>query len=203
MPRSFHVENAFATPVVIAHPADAAELNRALESAILERRGADAGIRRSNRGGWHSRSDLVDWGGDAIARLAGRARDLADATTRDLKDGKLPEWRVSAWANVIESGGWHMPHAHGGCFWSAIYYVRVDPGEGGELVLHDPRMPMLDMYAPALRFEGGETDRSLTLPAEAGMLVLLPAWLSHSVRPWQGEGMRISVAMNLAVPGRP
>jgi hypothetical protein len=32
---------------------------------------------------------------------------------------------------------------------------------------------------------------------KAGMLVLFPAWLSHSVEPWQGTGQRISVAMNI------
>jgi hypothetical protein len=28
----------------------------------------------------------------------------------------------------------------------------------------------------------------------------MPSWLTHSVRPFQSEGLRISVAMNLAVP---
>jgi len=32
-------------------------------------------------------------------------------------------------------------HVHGGSFWSVVYYVRVGDGEGGELVLHDPRLP--------------------------------------------------------------
>jgi hypothetical protein len=32
---------------------------------------------------------------------------------------------------------------------------------------------------------------------KAGLLILFPAWLSHSVEPWEGSGDRISVAMNI------
>jgi hypothetical protein len=44
----------------------------------------------------------------------------------------------------------------------------------------------------------------------AGLLILFPAWLSHSVQPWDGGDSRISIAMNIrsaapaavAPPGR-
>jgi hypothetical protein len=35
------------------------------------------------------------------------------------------------------------------------------------------------------------------------MLILFPSWLTHSVAPWHGEGLRISIAINLSAPPRP
>ena len=32
----------------------------------------------------------------------------------------------------------------------------------------------------------------------AGAMLLFPAWLSHAVRPYRGNGTRISVAFNLS-----
>ena len=96
-----------------------------------------------------------------------------------------------------------MPHVHGGSFWSAVYYVRAGEGEGGQLVLHDPRMPALRMHAPGLRFKDMGPDVRAEVQPKSGMLVLFPAWLLHSVEPWQGDGHRISIAMNIrAIPAR-
>ena len=90
-----------------------------------------------------------------------------------------------------------MPHVHGGSFWSAVYYVRVGEAEGGDLVLHDPRMPALRMHAPNLRFNDNGPELKVRIRPKAGRMVLFPAWLSHSVEPWDGSGTRISVAMNI------
>ena len=90
-----------------------------------------------------------------------------------------------------------MPHIHGGTYWSAVYYVRAGEGEGGQLVLHDPRMPALRMHAPGLRFKDAGPDVRTTIEPKSGLMVLFPAWLLHSVEPWQGDGHRISVAMNI------
>jgi hypothetical protein len=73
----------------------------------------------------------------------------------------------------------------------------VDEGSGGELILFDPRLPVINMAAPRLRFRHNGGERSIVLQPEPGMLILLPAWLQHSVSPWEGDGQRISVAMNL------
>ncbi|WP_425506906.1 putative 2OG-Fe(II) oxygenase [Sphingomonas sediminicola] len=70
-------------------------------------------------------------------------------------------------------------------------------GEGGQLVLHDPRMPALRMHAPGLRFKDAGPDVRTTIEPKSGLMVLFPAWLLHSVEPWQGDGHRISVAMNI------
>jgi putative 2-oxoglutarate-Fe(II)-dependent oxygenase superfamily protein len=141
----------FATPVIIDELDDAANLNGELEAAILTRRAADPGLRLSNRGGWQSKRDFPEWAGDAGRALMEHAVNLANEHTVAAR-GTPMGWAVDAWANANESGHFNMPHVHGGTFWSVAYYVRVGEMSGGELVLHDPRMPGLRMHAPNLRF---------------------------------------------------
>ena len=191
-----HIRRFFATPVVLDRLEDSDALNAALERTIAERRAADSGLKLSNRGGWQSKHDFTSWAGAEGKALIARALELAGAHSQG-QDGGPPRWRVDAWANVSGEGAFNMPHVHGGTFWSCVYYVRVGQGEGGQLVLHDPRMPGLRMHAPGVRFRGMGPELRAEIKPIAGLMVLFPGWLSHSVEPWQGSGERISVAMNV------
>ena len=200
-----HVEHVFSTPVIVDHLPGADSLNAELETLILANRAADPGIQRSNAGGWHSRLDLLHWGGEPVRRVVARTVELADANTVDTAAvaGKRRGWLLEAWANVSESGAANAAHYHGASYWSAVYYVRAGDGEGGELVLHDPRFPYLDMHAPDLRFRDAGGEQLIHTRPRSGMLILFPSWLTHSVAPWQGEGLRISIAINLSAGPRP
>jgi uncharacterized protein (TIGR02466 family) len=187
----------FPTPVIIDEIDGADALNRELEPIILEQKQRDEGLKLSNRGGWQSKRDFPRWAGDSGRRLAEHAMALASAHTGHRPDRPPPQWNIDVWANVSASGAFNMPHIHGGTFWSAVYYVRAGEGEGGQLVLHDPRMPGLRMHAPNLRFKDSGPDVRTEIEPKSGLMVLFPAWLLHSVEPWHGEGHRISVAMNI------
>jgi uncharacterized protein (TIGR02466 family) len=174
----------------------AADLNAKLEQIIRSKRAEHPGLALSNRGGWQSTHDFASWSGEPGQAVVGRALELAGAHAQRA-DGRPPRWTVDAWANVSDSGAFNMPHVHGGTYWAAVYYVRVGEGEGGQLVLHDPRMPGLRMHAPGLRFRGLGPELRADIKPREGLLLLFPGWLSHSVEPWQGTGERISVAMNI------
>ncbi len=190
----------FATPVIIDELQDADALNAALGRTIAERRAADSGLKLSNRGGWQSSHDFAAWSGEEGRAVIARALALASAHAQR-GDGGAPGWRVEAWANISGPGAFNMPHVHGGTYWAAVYYVRVGDGDGGQLVLHDPRMPALRMHAPTLRFRNMGPELKAEIRPREGLLVLFPGWLSHSVEPWHGSGERISVAMNIRAAG--
>jgi uncharacterized protein (TIGR02466 family) len=204
MESPFHVEQAFWTPIIVAQDPIGGDDRAALERAILDRRSGHEGAPRSNVGGWQSDKRLVEWGGEAMERLAAEIRAIADANTGDVRTGGAPpEWRLESWATVAEADSYILPHAHGGCYWSAVYYLRADEGEGGELLLHDPRLPALEMHAPNLRFRESGGERAIKTRPKPGMLILFPGWLIHSVSPWKGGGLRISIVVNLAAPSAP
>ncbi|MEO7364799.1 MAG: TIGR02466 family protein [Sphingomicrobium sp.] len=185
----------FATPVIIDQLADCEPLNAELANAILQRRQSDPGLLLSNQGGWQSNHDLQAWAGETGRRILDHATALATENTD--AEGSSIDWTVDAWANVSAAGASNRAHVHGGAFWSAVYYVEVGDGDGGALVLYDPRMPGLRMHAPSLRFKDCGSEVVASISPRSGRMVLFPAWLSHSVEPWEGSGTRISIAMNI------
>jgi|KBSSwiStaDraftv2_1062776.scaffolds.fasta_scaffold343487_2 uncharacterized protein (TIGR02466 family) len=204
----------FDTPVIVDQMPDADALNAELKQLILERREADKGMGRSNVGGWHSDTEMLRWGGERSLDLVKRVVAAADAFTVDIKaEGKARfRWVPEMWANVSQPGASNQFHTHPGAFWSAVYYVddgyggSDDTSLGGELVLLDPRMPMIRMTAPDLRFRRpGQRpeDQEKWFRPKSGMIVIFPAWLSHSVRPYNGSDLRISIAINLSAAPLP
>lgn len=196
----------FETPVMHASLADPEAITPALERAIRARMAEDAGINRSNFGGWHSRTDMLKWGGSAAARLSDAAIRLAKRASHfEDRDPASVHWSTRMWANVSPPGALNMNHAHPGVLWAAVYYVDMGaaPGEsdtGGELYLEDPRFPMTLMTFPGFRAIGADgqpQSHEFVVPASRGDLVLFPGYLRHGVRPHRGSRDRISIAMNI------
>ena len=206
--QSIQVHPVFATPIVTVDVADAARLNDALKPTILARARDHPGTRHSNLGGWQSSWDLEQWGGAAVGQLLDQSRSAADRLTAD-RDGRpvKVDWRTNAWANINRRGHGNEFHTHPGSFWSGTYYVDdggavAGAGLGGEFEFQDPRGVGPAMYAPHLSFNlpgGRSVGASETIAPKAGLMVIFPAWLSHAVRPYLGDGDRISIAFNLSV----
>jgi len=180
-----------------------------LRDAVEAEMARDAGgMTISNIGGWHSNTQMVDWGGEAARALAYKAMTMADAQTVDVRSPQESRfgWIPEMWANVNRKGDANQYHTHPGSFWSAVAYIddgydgSDDPALGGELQLLDPRMPMIRMTAPDLRLldVGGQPMPSeVSVRPRTGMIVMFPSWLQHAVRPFHGEGTRMSIAINL------
>ncbi|MFL6602039.1 MAG: putative 2OG-Fe(II) oxygenase [Steroidobacteraceae bacterium] len=106
------------------------------------------------------------------------------------------------WFHVTRRGGFFGLHNHPNASWSGVYCVdsgRNDPDrkESGALTFVNP-MIMSAMYMDA-------ANANMKLPfspqiastcLEAGQLVLFPSWLLHDVKPFEGEGERITIAFN-------
>jgi uncharacterized protein (TIGR02466 family) len=205
------VASLFETPVILEDFPHAAQANPDFSRRILQKRNESAGVAISNVGGWHSSSDMAQWGGDFLLPLVERIVGLADRFTSDVRGSTEPRfvWYPEVWANVSGSGASNSFHYHSGCVWSAVYYVAdgyrtPDEDVGGELVLLDPRAPAVTMAAPDLRYrrpDGQVYTSEAKLRPRAGRIVMFPSWLMHSVRLYRGSATRISIAVNLsAIP---
>lgn len=204
----------FDTTVVVDELPNAAELNEALLEIINKRRKQSRGVTLSNVGGWQSDRQMLQWGGEPAARLLGRIIQAADRFTVDVASTGAARfrWVGEMWANVSPQHSSNQYHTHPGAFWSAVYYVddgyggATGPDLGGELILQDPRMPMIMMNMPNLRFRkpGRPADEpELAMRPAAGRLVMFPAWLNHCVMQYRGTRERVSIAVNVsAVPLR-
>jgi uncharacterized protein (TIGR02466 family) len=200
----------FPTPVLKARPPHAEALNRALLESIIRQRDSNPGVNRSNIGGWHSDTDMTSWGGEparslatfAVQEVSGHMVDVAAAGKRKF------DWSIEMWANVSGPGDANQLHCHPAAYWSGVYYP--DPGGaeeesgGGELVLEDPRYPLAYMTVPDLLIRLADQSpmhSQVAMRPAAGLLVLFPSWLRHSVRPHCGNRERISIALNLMLVG--
>jgi Putative 2OG-Fe(II) oxygenase len=106
------------------------------------------------------------------------------------------------WFHVTRRGGFFGLHNHPNAAWSGVYCVdpgRHDPGkrESGMLTFVNP------MLTTAMHVDAGNANLKLpfaphiaTISLEAGELVLFPSWLLHDVKPFEGEGERITIAFN-------
>ena len=200
------VRNLFPTPIAVLPVPGAERINEALAATILERETTAPSVKHSNWGGWQSATDFPDWCGPEGQEVLSVARQVATSLTCDRSGRPVSvDWRMNAWANVNRAGQGNEFHTHPGAFWSATYYVRdggagSDPSLGGEFEIADPRGVGPAMLAPmlAIRTPGGQSlGASETVRPVPGTLVLFPSWLSHGVRPYEGDAVRISIALNL------
>jgi uncharacterized protein (TIGR02466 family) len=193
------IERWWPTPILIHRWPDVADINRALEAAILERMRASPGQRRSNIGGWHSNDDLLAWPTPAVARL----KEWAAAGVSELHravGGERPRprsLRITAWANVNRPGDANDAHEHGNHAWSGVYYVATGSAgraaETGHLEIYDPRAG-----AGRLNIGLSAMGASRLVRPEAELMVVFPSWLLHAVRPHAEGGLRISIAFNIS-----
>lgn len=194
----------FGTPLIETEYGDAAFRSALLEVVALRRNSAP-GVARSNIGGWHSTPDMALWGGAAAEALAAKTLAVCGAATRDqgLAAGAAARYLFEAemWANVSPAGAANEAHAHPGSFWSAVYFLD-DGGDpaGGALALLDPRFPMARMHAPELAIldaDDAPEESTVIIRPRPGLLIAFPSWLMHLVRPHQGPGERVSIALNV------
>jgi uncharacterized protein (TIGR02466 family) len=187
----------FATPVLRRQMPGAESINTGLRSAILARAAAEPGVRISNKGGWQSKTDLLDWQLQEIATLKGWIVDAVRAMAALSPDLRARPpgtsvFKAYGWANINRTHDYNLSHVHPDSHWSGVYYVDAgDAGSGGAIQFTDPRPMARAMPVPGFNF-----DRALTVAPISGLMLLFPSWLEHWVMPYDGTRERISIAFN-------
>ena len=193
----------FPVPIMITSIEDCAGLNAELKAIIEKKQAESEGVKRSNILGWHSDSQMLNWGGDAARRLGLTMLATCGSRTVDVgMKGGQPRFQMGLdmWANVSPAGASNQMHSHPGCIWSGVYYVDDGGDNSSALVLLDSNYPTNRMYAPDLQFVGLNGERYPVreeITPEAGKMVIFPSWLNHAVKPHAGDRPRISIAMNV------
>ena len=203
----------FAVPFAFARLPDCEPLNRNLRDLFVAR--ATAGqehanprpITQRNTPTFESRFDLFRDPHEGVQRLkefcwSEMLRMVCelngyDAATR----GKLLIYN-DAWFHVTRRGGFFGLHNHPNASWSGVYCV--DPGrsdadkrESGALCFVNPALTAsMHLDAGNARMAGAFAGGVRSLRMEAGQLVMFPSWVLHDVKPFEGEGERVTVAFN-------
>jgi uncharacterized protein (TIGR02466 family) len=188
----------FETPIIFREIHQFDLLNTTLTAMLLARRSSDRG--------WSSDRRMLEWGGAGAETLLQHIRSLANKYSQYVGANRQRRyaWKAEMWAEIPSIGQFVPALCHPGAFWKAIYCVNdgyagsLDRDLGGELELEDPRMPTVLMEGPNLRFrhhpQAPIASTEVALRPAAGRLLLFPAWLRHSVRPFNGIQDRIFIS---------
>jgi uncharacterized protein (TIGR02466 family) len=107
-----------------------------------------------------------------------------------------------AWFHVTRRGGFFAIHNHPNAAWSGVYCVApgqhdADKPDSGLLSFLNPSVAgsmYLDVSNTNVQAPYSFNIQHVRL--EAGQLVIFPSWLLHDVKPFEGEGERITVSFN-------
>lgn len=107
-----------------------------------------------------------------------------------------------SWFHITRRGGFFGLHNHPNASWSGVYCVdpgRSDVGKGdsGRLTFVNPMiMGAMHMDAGVARMKLPHGYQVAGFSLEAGQLVIFPSWVLHDVKPYEGDGERITIAFN-------
>ena len=201
-----HLTMAFASPILRIPVPDAERLNATLIGEVKALEAQSPGVRRSNRQGWHSETDLMSRTEPGLSELAGILRKAINTATKSIApDFAFGDYRLIAdgWININPQHGYNVPHRHNGFMWSGCYYVTVPEvadGPSGSIEFLSPLIvpgEFSELKAACYK------DR-VTMRPNAGDVLLFPSYLMHWVFPNDADADRITIAFNGAyVPRKP
>ena len=179
------------------------ELNRRLLRESLRLRHDDRAGRawsaRNYPGGYTSYNSLcrLQQISPTFARLAHalnrHVQRYARALDFDLRGRRLE--MTDCWLNIMRRQVVHSLHLHPLSTISGTYYVRTPRGCAG-LKFEDPRLERF-MAAPPRKTSARAHNRLwVTVPAQAGRVVLFESWLRHEVPPNPSAAERVSISFN-------
>jgi uncharacterized protein (TIGR02466 family) len=195
-------EFALAFPTLIWHKVVGTEqLNTDLLALIRQKQADSPGVKKSNVGGWHSETDLLEWESPGITALTAGIHSALKQYYAFVASKEVSEFQMNvrgdAWANVNTTGASNKLHVHPSANISGVYYV-----DAGNAVAPDSgRLEFLDPRNRPNMFETAGTDRNdwFCMAPKSGLLVLFPSWLYHAVTPYDGARDRVSIAFNFTV----
>ena len=187
------VQELFPTPLwVVDLKADAAAALNAGLKAEIERIIAPR-PRIAPGSNWQTQQDLHKR--PAFAEFVKLVETAARGVARFLQVDQYPMAITGCWANVNPPGAYHRMHHHPNNYLSGVYYVAV-PDSGSRIEFQDPR-PQASMVMPKPREYTRLTANGADAKAQAGRMLIFPAWLKHTVPTNTGKADRISLSFNL------
>jgi uncharacterized protein (TIGR02466 family) len=203
----------FAVPFGFARLDDHAALNAELRALFLERAGQGARyanprpLTQRNAQVFESEFQLFRWAEPCVQKLKASCWRYLLTFIGQLNhydDSMLRRILIysDSWFHVTRRGGFFALHNHPMATWSGVYCVSpgvhdVDKSESGLLSFVNPAISgamYLDVATANLRGSFSYNIRHLKL--QAGQLVLFPSWVLHDVKPFEGNGERITVSFN-------
>jgi uncharacterized protein (TIGR02466 family) len=172
--------------------------NQFLANEIVEWSKKDPGIKKTNRNGWHSPTDM-----HKMSIFKPLINELFQMQFEIYKEECLDKEPVlgNMWANINPPGAYNSAHVHPNSLFSGVYYVKASK-DSGDLVCNEPRAgAQLNMPTRKPGELPKHLWREIHLKPVDGRIIMFPHYLWHSVEPNQSNDIRISVSFNFLQKG--
>lgn len=204
--------NMFAVPFGFSRLADHERLNPRLRDFVIanQRSGNAANPRpltQRNAALFESHFNLFRLPDPAVQELKSFCWDQLLALIGRLNGYDLPTLQRlqiynDCWFHITRRGGFFGLHNHPNASWSGVYCV--DPGRNDPEAKDSALLSFVHpMITSAMHMDAGNARMPLpygyhvaSVRLEPGQLVLFPSWVLHDVKPFEGEGERITIAFN-------
>jgi uncharacterized protein (TIGR02466 family) len=203
--------NMFAVPFAFAvYPAHV-PLNEALKRVVfsLEKSGSAANPRpltERNKAVFESHFNLFRENDPAVQELKAFCWDqllnlVGQLNGYDLPTIKRLEIYNDCWFHITRRGGFFGLHNHPNASWSGVYCVDAgrdsDKHSRGLLSFVNPLlMSFMHVDAGTAKMPLPFGNQIASVRLTPGELVLFPSWVLHEVKPYEGDGERITIAFN-------
>ena len=144
-------------------------------------------VKKSNYGGWQSRTDLHK--DPATKELCQEIYDICKSMWPFIKGIAFQQM----WAAVNKKGNWNSIHQHGLYEISGAYYLQV-PKNSRRICFRDPRPAAMGNWFVNKYIDKGEL--CWYTPEECD-LMLWPSYLDHFVEPSESDKDRIMISFDI------
>jgi len=176
------------------------ELNTELLNYIYGLRDEDVeGIKRSNKGGWHSKNFNLSDKNSIQLKFALKLQPYIIKTFENfgwkIKDKNI---RISEmWAIINKKDDFNVVHTHPNCYLSAAYYVRAKKNCGKFEVEHPNNAKRY--FFPEIEKINEFNLEVASIDIEEGDLLLFPSYLPHKVSQNNIDEDRVVISFNVDI----
>ena len=173
------------------------DLNTELKESVNAIMAAGGGRKRTDGGGWTSETDLHER--DEFTRLTQYLVAASEGVLHFLRFNYEHFYISECWANLSGHDEDHPRHNHPNALLSGVYYVSA-PEDCGAINFYDPR-PQASVFYPSVKELTPHNSHRHEIRPNAGMLILFPSWLEHSVERNKSSTERLSISFNVMLSG--
>ena len=176
------------------------KINNELEKYIYNLYKEDnSGLKRSNRGGWHSKNFRLAEKDSIQQKFALQVQDYILKSFQNLgwktKDKNI---RIKEmWAIINKKNDFNVVHTHPNCYLSAAYYVKAPKG-CGNFKVESPNIAKRHAF-PEIANQNELNVEVASINISEGDLLLFPAYLPHKVGKNESDEDRIVISFNVDV----
>ena len=172
----------FADPVFKYKFDDFEELNNELANYIYElQKDDEEGLKRSNKGGWHSKNfQLTDTNSIQYKFALKLQKYITDAFQKFGWKIENKNIRISEmWAIVNKENDFNVLHIHPNCYLSSAYYVKAKKN-CGKFEIENPNLAKRHSF-PEIAVINELNIEVASIDVSEGDLLLFPSYLPHKV----------------------